>query len=326
VRLQSLILGLGIAGILFGSVGPQQKAEVRSQAEKLFARATDDDFLGDEACFACHEDKAAHFKASPHAAFMADPKLPNSKRGCEGCHGPGGIHQADENAEVIAFRSMSPKESSAACMRCHESTLSEVHWKRSGHAKADLSCVSCHQMHPDSEPNWAKGALKKGDSASAKKSIFIAKVEPKALLMADEATLCGQCHGPELAQFRLSAHHPVPEGRMVCSDCHSAHPSKNAKVKRWAENEKCVTCHSEFAGPFIYGHDPVEGHTGAGCAECHKPHGSNNSKMLTSSSRGLCASCHTEKLSSHYPGQTCWTSGCHVASHGSNTSPQFLEP
>lgn len=51
--------------------------------------------------------------------MMFNAKLPLDKQGCEGCHGPGNIHQADENAEVIVFRKMSPEESTAACMRCH---------------------------------------------------------------------------------------------------------------------------------------------------------------------------------------------------------------
>lgn len=326
MRIQTLLLGLGVATLLLGAATVDQKAEARSQADRLFARATPDDFLGDEACASCHVQQAAEFNHSAHAPFMAGDKLPLDKKGCEGCHGPGGIHQADENAEVIAFRKMTPKESAAACLRCHQSTLSESHWKRSAHAKADLSCVTCHQIHPSSEPEWEHGAVRKGQAGDAKKPVFVARVEPKAMLKADEATLCGQCHGRELVQFKLNSHHPIPEGKMACSDCHSVHPSRDARVKGGDEKDKCVTCHTEFAGPFVFEHDPVAGHTGDGCNECHKPHGSTNPKMLNSFSRGLCAQCHTEKLSTHFPGQTCWTAGCHVATHGSNTSRNFLEP
>ena len=113
---------------------------------------------------------------------------------------------------------------------------------------------------------------------------------------------------------------------MLCSDCHNAHPTKNDKLRQTATKDACVSCHSEFAGPFVHEHDPVAGFTGKGCAECHKPHGSHNPKMLNSFSRGLCAQCHTDKLSTHYPGRTCWTAGCHVASHGSNTDGRFLQP
>ncbi|MFN8221151.1 MAG: cytochrome c3 family protein [Fimbriimonadales bacterium] len=313
-----------MATVLFGVESIGQNNGGRSQADKLFARATPDDYMGDEGCASCHAEKAAAFKASPHAALVADPSRPLGKKGCEGCHGPGGIHRAEENAENINFRTMSPKESAAACLRCHGSTLSETHWKRSAHSRADLSCVSCHQIHPDSDPNWEPGVVKKGDSANPKKALFVARVEPKDMLKADEPTLCGQCHGAAVAQFRLASHHPVPEGRLACSDCHNAHPNKNEKVNRPGTKDACVTCHAEVAGPFVFEHDPVAGHSSAGCAECHKAHGSANKDLMNSSSRGLCAQCHTEKLATHYPGRTCWQAGCHVAPHGSNTSSRFL--
>lgn len=242
---------------------------------------------------------------------------------CEGCHGPGNIHQADENAEVIVFREMSPEESTAACMRCHGQTLSENHWKTNEHSRAGMSCVSCHQIHPTSDP--ALPGIKKGNAKDAKSPLFVAKVDPKSMLRADEATLCGSCHGPVLGEFRHTSHHPVPEGSMVCSDCHVPHPTKDSKVRKDAVKGQCVTCHTEMAGPFVFQHDPVTGHSGDGCQECHKPHGSSNPKMLNSNTRGLCAQCHTEKLGRHYPGQSCWNAGCHVAPHGSNTDPRFLK-
>lgn len=326
MKFQSLILIAGIGALLLGVSGFAQKAEGKSQAERLFARAKEDDFMGDEGCAGCHAEKAANFKASPHAALVADSKLPKNKQGCEGCHGPGGIHQADENAEVISFRKMSPQESTAACLRCHAGTLASSHWKTTAHAKAGLACVTCHQIHPDSEPTLAAKGLKKGSANDTKAPIYNAKFEPRALLMASELVVCGQCHGPQAAEFRLATHHPVPEGRMECSDCHATHPTTKERTKKWTDRDACVKCHADFAGPFVFEHDPVAGHTGEGCVECHKPHGSHNNKMLNSFSRGVCAQCHTEKLSQHYPGQTCWNSGCHVAPHGSNRSRQFLEP
>ena len=277
--------------------------------------------MTDRGCAECHASKAAHFSESAHAAYMSDPKLPLDRRGCQGCHGPGYIHQAEDNAEVISFTKMSPKESSAACLRCHEKTMDPNHWKRTEHARANVSCVSCHQIHTDTEPDLGT-SVKRSDPRAP---IFAAKPDPKSMLKADEATLCGSCHPAAVAEFRAAHKHPVPEGRMVCSDCHSVHPSKSSIIKRDAMKDKCVTCHVEKAGPFVFEHDPVAGHTGDGCIECHRPHGSNNPKMLNSVTRGLCAQCHTDKLAQHHPGQTCWNAGCHVASHGSNTDPRFLQ-
>ncbi len=247
MKFQALILALGVAMFLYGSAASDPQSGQANQAKNLFARAKADDYLGDDGCVDCHSAKSKSFKESPHAAFMADPKLPNDRKGCEGCHGPGGIHQADKDPEVISFRKMSPKESSAACLRCHDSTLSASHWKKSSHSRADLSCVSCHQIHPDSDPELAKTGSNQGKMGGTKKPLFVAQVEPKNLLKSDEATLCGSCHGPQLAEFRLSTHHPIPEGRMVCSDCHSAHPSKNEKTGKSFEKSACVKCHAEVA-------------------------------------------------------------------------------
>lgn len=327
MKLQALILATGLALLTYGfTTSGQQASHKQSQADKLFARAKEEDFFGDAACGACHEKASLGFQNSAHAAFVADSKLPANKRGCEGCHGPGGIHQAEENAEVISFRSMSPKESSAACLRCHGETLNPTHWKRNEHAKADLSCVSCHQIHTNSDPGFETHKLNKGKAADPRRTLFKAAVNPKAMLKADEATLCGQCHQPEVAEFRLANHHPVPEGAMVCSDCHSAHPTKGAKAHTTAGKDSCVKCHTEMAGPFVFEHDPVAGHSSDGCKECHRPHGSNNPKMLTGATRGLCGQCHTDKVASHYAGQTCWSAGCHSSMHGSNTNARFLAP
>jgi len=282
--------------------------------------------MGDAACGECHAKAVAGFANSAHAPLVADPKLPLNKRGCEACHGPGKIHQAEDGAEVISYTTLTPKESSAACLRCHGETLNPNHWKRTQHAKADLACVTCHQIHTNSDPGFEAHALNKGAAADPRSQVFAAKANPKAMLKADEVTLCGQCHQSEIAEFRLSSHHPVPEGSMVCSDCHSTHPSKGSKAHVQATKDSCTKCHSEMSGPFVYEHDPVAGNSSDGCKECHRPHGSNNPKMLNSVSRGLCAQCHTDKLANHYPNQTCWNAGCHVSNHGSNTDPRFLKP
>ncbi len=325
VKAQTIVLFVGISMLLMGMTSQGRQSASPSQAEKLFARAKPDDYMGNEGCASCHAEKSAAFAGSPHAAHMAASNLSLDHQGCEGCHGPGRIHQAEENAEVISFRKMTPKESSAACLRCHAETMSPSHWKQTEHARADVACVSCHQIHPDSEPDWAPSAVKKGMAKDPRSALYAAKFSPRHLLKADESAVCGQCHPTAVGEFRQANHHPVPEGRMTCSDCHSVHPSKLAKIKKDDVNGKCVTCHVEKAGPFVFEHDPVSEINGNGCVECHRPHGANNAKLLNSVSRGLCAQCHTDKFAQHYPGQTCWNAGCHVAPHGSNSDPHLLK-
>ena len=41
-------------------------------------------------------------------------------------------------------------------------------------------------------------------------------------------------------------------------------------------------------------------------------------RLLNTFSRGQCSQCHSDKGNNHFPGRTCWQSGCHEAIHGSN--------
>ena len=56
---------------------------------------------------------------------------------------------------------------------------------RSPHAKANVSCISCHSIHGSKE---------------------------ETLLKAPQPTLCFQCHSDQKAQFNMPFHHPVNEG------------------------------------------------------------------------------------------------------------------
>jgi len=284
---------------------------------RLFRQATPDDFIGKDACGACHEEQVASFSQSGHATYMEDPKLPIDKQGCEGCHGPGAFHVREEDSQIIAYLKLPAKDVSAACLRCHGATMKLSHWHQTEHGRSDVSCVSCHQIHPSDQKL-------KGSHGLVKQSVFAAARPSGKLLKADEPSLCATCHQSEVGQFRLNSHHPVPEGRMVCSDCHDIHPNKASSKKVGVVKEKCVSCHAEMAGPFAFEHDPVAGWMGDGCNECHRSHGTQNPKLLKGASRGLCSQCHTDKARNHFPGRTCWTAGCHVAIHGSNTDPRFL--
>lgn len=310
-----------------------KKAAPRDFPLSLWASATNDDYVGSETCAGCHAENAASFERSGHATFSNNPKAANGHRGCESCHGPGKTHiehVSDGDATKFIFRpsSAKPAEVSSACLRCHSDVMTSNHWKRTEHARGNVSCLSCHYIHKDSEQDRPAVRAQKA-ARTIKSPIYVAARETNKLLRDSEANMCGACHQREAGEFRKSFHHPVPEGRVVCSDCHQLHPSragiKNAAGQTASNTgrQMCVKCHADKAGPFVYQHDPVAGDSGDGCTECHKPHGSTNPKLLSTLSRSLCNQCHTEKAATHYPGQTCWAGGCHAALHGSNTS-QYL--
>jgi len=149
------------------------------------------------------------------------------------------------------------------------------------------------------------------------------------ILVRDPA-MCFGCHLDVKGKFMLQHHHPVPEGRMFCSDCHNMHGSDvgaSGGAMLLGENEKCFGCHKEMRGPFVFEHDALRD----GCASCHNPHGSINDKLLVAGQTVTCLRCHWEPAfntssaslgghehSSHAigAGQDCVD--CHPAVHGSN--------
>jgi len=310
-----------MTGMLLGFLlltAARQHARERTFPLMLFTQAKADDYLGTEACVPCHRSYVVSFRQSAHAPYMEGAHLPPERRGCEACHGPGAVHLREvlEPKGVIRYSKMTAEEVSRACLRCHGATMRPSQWHRTAHARASLSCISCHQIHPRSE--------KQPNLAAPMARLPGARKPSHPLLKEEEAALCSRCHAPQAAEFRLNFHHPLPEGRMLCTDCHEVHPDRESLRRVRLIREPCVHCHADKMGPFVFEHDPAAGWMGDSCLECHRPHGSPNPRMLKLFSRGLCAQCHTEKGVQHYPARNCWESGCHVAHHGSNTNPLFL--
>ena len=147
----------------------------------------------------------------------------------------------------------------------------------------------------------------------------------------DSAESCYRCHADKKAEFALPNHHPVPEGKMACADCHDPHGA-DAKKPRGGlfarTNDTCAQCHAEQTAPKVYEHEALR----EGCTSCHAVHGSINRKMLVQNDITLCMKCHTQVQSSHtdidigsrphsgFIGRpsTCWGAGCHNGVHGSN--------
>jgi predicted CXXCH cytochrome family protein len=218
---------------------------------------------------------------------------------------------------------------SKACADCHANIARA--FPTSPHARLRVEngampgqsgCESCHGPGSKHIAMGGRGGLEK--------FIINPGKEPQA---------CLQCHLEVQAQFHFPQHHPLFEGKMNCIQCHDPHgldilkPAGGLAMSHL--NETCAPCHREQTKPFVFEHPAMR----EGCIVCHQPHGSINAKMLTTPDANLCLRCHAQvqgpatggKLfiggrdhSKSVPFGTCWTSGCHVAVHGSNIQPILL--
>jgi DmsE family decaheme c-type cytochrome len=276
----------------------------------LAARAIADDkpaeqpapsYAGEDVCTACHDEEAESYGKTPHARALADPARPEAMRGCEACHGPGQAHAEAGGGEGVGnletFGAKRPASARAAvCLKCHADGKELHDFKRGDHALAALACTDCHRMHGGANEH------------------LLAKPAP---------ALCYGCHLDIRAKFTLPEHHKVNEGVLSCLDCHSPHGKQPLAPMRGTNNRECFRCHGDIEGPFVFEHASL---VTEGCARCHDPHGSVNRHLLVRQQVAqLCYECHTVTPATHLQPSFRDCTRCHVAIHGSNVDPRFLE-
>lgn len=278
---------------------------------------------GPEVCAGCHAEYVEKFSKSLHGQ-KAHPRSPASAGGCSTCHGDGTEHvKAGGGRGVGGIIAMGSKTVSAdqkndTCLTCHRGGSTRTHWDGSTHQTRGIACVNCHTMHqPD-----------------------------KVLTKVTQPEVCYQCHKQQRVEVNRVFRHPIPEGKVTCSDCHNTHGSiGRALMKRDSVVDTCYQCHAEKRGPFVHPHDPVT----EDCALCHNPHGTVADSMLKVRPPFLCHQCHTPHggtiaQARGQPGVAANITGksgpnitqargcmnCHTQVHGSNNpatthpTPQFM--
>jgi predicted CXXCH cytochrome family protein len=300
------------------------------------------DFVGAQVCLDCHVAQGDQFNKTVHA--KAAPAEATYGAGCESCHGPGKAHaEGMMNSEgddakieaarrlIFAFRG-SQAENSARCMTCHVTSQDQFQFDRSEHHFSGVACSTCHAAHLVEADETRRPV----ERLLAQKQFFnVPTLNEQArwlssnLLRDSQPQLCFSCHGVVQAQFALPSHHRVPEGLMKCTDCHSPHGTRNKPMLRKTNWEGCINCHAEKRGPFVFEHAAVKVE---GCTACHSPHGSvSRMLLLRREGRFLCLQCHVNPQAPNVPhGRLSFaTMGecvrCHVAIHGSNFNPFFLD-
>jgi DmsE family decaheme c-type cytochrome len=224
---------------------------------------------GDAKCTRCHDEsdspKVLSIGKNKHGT-VADGRTPT----CTDCHGesdahannPGGKQRPAPERMFTKNTKTSVQQRNGACLSCHEKDAKRSHWAGSIHESRDVACTSCHQIH------------------TAHDKVRDKRTQPE---------VCFTCHKEQRAQINRVSRHPIPEGKMGCSDCHNPHGSAGPKLmKRDSVVETCYTCHMEKRGPFLWNHQPVTDD----CTICHNPHGSNTTPLLKSRPPFLCQQCH----------------------------------
>ena len=293
---------------------PEAEVEVESKlpdaTKESLVNAT---YVGSAECKDCHEDQAQAFGRTLHSKVKG--WAPEKEMACESCHGPGSIHlqrveaKAPPDLGLRRINNMDSNEASQVCLKCHESQHAQADWRFSRHAAANLSCLSCHNPHPD------------------KKDALASQLRDR------DPQLCYQCHQEEQAQVHWPSRHPIREGRMKCGDCHNVHGGDQTGYKN-APNarELCLSCHAQYRGPFVTGHAPAQD----SCLDCHRAHGSVENNLLVASEPFLCLRCHSIVHNPHqaaatlqnplFQSQTLFftrCSTCHTQVHGSNIGPSL---
>lgn len=267
---------------------------------------------GADTCLACHEAEStlALFKG-PHAV-PTDPNGPfgHGQLQCEACHGPGGAHTArvrrgqEQPPMPILFGSDSgtPVDvQNGACLDCHSADMG-FGWHGNEHDMNEIACADCHTSHAAQDP---------------------------VLVTATQPEVCFDCHQQVRTQTLKPYAHPIRQGKMDCSGCHSPHGATTEwQFAQQTLNQTCFDCHAEKRGPYLWEHAPVT----EDCSNCHDPHGSNFPGMLSMRGPMLCQSCHSQENHPSVPadanglpgamaspymlGQNCMN--CHTQVHGSN--------
>ena len=216
------------------------------------------------------------------------------------------------------------------CTTCHD-----PHGQIRESTRKDL-CLSCHKgASHDGLARLDPRALRRGlhrlpQPAPARQRAAGRQHQPLSAWSSPSAWPCrSRSRRPATSATRryspmnhLPSHHPIMEGKMVCSDCHDPHGQLEKNLKAETINLLCYKCHAEKQGPFAYPHPPVN----ENCCICHEPHGTVANNLLRQPPTFLCLRCHTGHRDLDHGGHPHYAERRHdrTAGHSGTTQPRRL--
>jgi predicted CXXCH cytochrome family protein len=245
----------------------------------------DAQFVGSTFCGApaCHGAMMPEFNTLRHSRYVSDTKFKDAA-GCEVCHGPASDHVGDPDHRKIYRFTVQTRENATrvneACIRCHQETIRRPHFMMTEHARAGLSCASCHEVHYDlktpyllrhpgvggtaGQPQSPRKKEKKRSAAPAAPPVPAAAPAIAAGAGAPDAP------APEPNRPRLEM---LAKTRVPLAAWRTSFPREpGAVTDEQAVNEMCASCHSRQAVELRqFSHHPMlEGRMK--CTDCHQPH------------------------------------------------------
>jgi len=231
---------------------PADQATLRAQSRNLGA-------ITPHICYRCHANMSEQENvAHPHQICGAAGFT------CTTCHEPHGKIRPETRTEL--------------CLTCHNQNSPTMAWHSSTHAQFGVACSDCHNPHPN---------LHVEKFANIQHTNIFR--QPRMPMSVYEPFTCYKCHGDIYAKNAMPSHHPIKEGKLICSDCHDAHGQTQGNLREPTVNLVCYKCHAEKQGPFAYEHPPVT----ENCDICHEPHGTVANNLLRQPTTFLCLRCHS---------------------------------
>jgi predicted CXXCH cytochrome family protein len=240
---------------------------------------------GQELCFGCHARKGSFAKKNKHA--------PVKKGDCLSCH----------SAHTSDFESLAKKGPKRLCSTCHGVANRKTQKSHLGYPVQGTDCMSCHSPHGSDGKGLVKNTLHKPFSQKKCRTCHqgLQSSGNPLRLKTSGTSLCVDCHGPTLEDFKKVNSH-VDQG-VFCVNCHSPHASDVSSLMKGREAKVCFGCHGDtrtsmdrkdmgFKHPLV-----KEGK----CTPCHRPHGSNLRLFFAADEFKICTACHERHAKFTHP-------------------------